>query len=248
MSASRFVPAACVASVAMWAASSQAAEITVFSDGPLQTAMVRIVADFQSETKHNVQVVYGTAPALRAKLQAGEQPDALISLAAEIDEMAKHNKFVATGRGIASIKLGLAVRNGVAKPDIATLDAFKQTLLRANSIIHNSLASGLLFAKQLERIGVAEQVKSKIIVIKGNTQLAELAKRTGNDVAAGQLTQLMVSKDVQFVGALPPEAQSETVYSAGAFSTSKSPDAARAFITFLASPKAAAAFAAAGAR
>ena len=162
--------------------------------------------------------------------------------------MAKHSKFAATERDIASIKLGLAIRLGNAKPDITTLDALKQTLLRADLIIHNSLASGLSFAKQLERIGITAQVKDKIVVIKGNTQLVELVKRTGNNVAAGQLTQLIASKDVQFVGALPPEAQAETVYSVGAFSTSKSPDAVRAFITFLASPKAAAAFAAAGAR
>ena len=108
----------------------------------------------------------------------------LITLAAEIDEMFKHDRFAATERNIASIKLGLVVRNGVLKPGIATLDAFKQTLLNADSVIYNSLASGLLFAKQLERIGIAEQVKSKIVVIKGNTQLAELAKRNGNDVAA----------------------------------------------------------------
>jgi molybdate transport system substrate-binding protein len=244
----RLVSAASLASVTICGASSQAAEITVFSDGPLQTAMVRVASDFQAATGHTVRMVYGTAPALNAKLQAGEQPDVLISLAAEIDEMANHNRFAAVERSIASIKLGLAVRNGVAVPDIKTLDAFKQTLLRADAIIHNSLASGLLFARQLERIGIADQVKSKMVVIKGNTQLAELAKRTGNDVAAGQLTQLIVSKEVQFAGALPPEAQAETVYSAGAFASSKSLDAARAFVQFLASPKAAAVFAAAGAR
>ena len=192
-------------------------------------------------------MVYGTAPALREKLKAGEKPDVLISLAAEIDEMAKHNTFSITEPSVASIKLGLAVRNGAAPPDIKTLDSFKQTLVRADSIIHNSLASGLSFAKQLERIGIAEQVKSKIIVIKGNTQLVELARRTGNDVAAGQLTQLIASKDVQFVGALPSEAQTETVYSAGALVTSKSPDVARSFVQFLASSKAAAIFSSVGA-
>jgi molybdate transport system substrate-binding protein len=242
----RVVTIACLASVLT--ISAQAAEIKVFSDGPLSTAMAKIAAEFQSVTGHTAQMVYATAPALNAKLKAGEQPDVLISLAAEIDEMAKHSKFAATERGVASIKLGLAVRNGTAVPDIKTLDAFKQTLLRADAILHNSLASGLLFAKQLERIGIADQVKSKTVVIKGNTQLVELAKRTGNDVAAGQLTQLLATKDVQFAGVLPPDAQAETVYSAGAFSTSKSPDAAREFVQFLASPKAAAVFAAVGAR
>jgi len=226
----------------------QADQITVFSDGPLSTAMAHIAKDFQSATGHTVQMAYGTAPALREKLKAGEQPDVLISLAAEIDEMAKHNTFSTTEPSVASIKLGLAVRNGAAPPDIKTLDGFKQTLVRADSIIHNSLASGLSFAKQLERIGIAEQVKSKIIVIKGNTQLVELARRTGNDVAAGQLTQLIASKDVQFVGALPSEVQTETVYSAGALVISKSPDVARSFVQFLASSKAAAIFSSVGAK
>lgn len=106
----------------------------------------------------------------------------------------------------------------------------------------------MLFAKQLDRIGIAEQLKSKIVVINGNTQLVELAKRKGNDIAAGQLTQLIASKEVQLVGALPSEAQAETVYSVGAFSNSRSPDAAKAFVQFLTSPAAANAFAAAGAR
>lgn len=242
----RIVVGACIASFSI--SSSQAAEITVFSDGPLSTAMVKIAGAFQAATGHTVKMVYGTAPALSAKLRAGEQPDVLISLVAEIDELAKHNKFTTTERGVASIKLGLAVRHGSAVPDIRTVDAFKQTLIRADAILHNSLASGLLFAKQLERIGISDQVKSKIIVIKGNAQLAELAKRTGNDVAAGQLTQVIATKEVQFAGALPPEAQAETVYSAGAFTASKSPDAARAFVKFLVSPNSAADFAAAGAR
>lgn len=244
----RYLTAVTGIAIVFEVAATQAAELKVFSDGPLQTSMVKIAAAFQSETKHVVHVIYGTAPALRAKLQAGEQADVLISLAAEIEEMAKHNKFLATQMGIASIKLGLAVRKSAAVPNIQTVDALERTLLGADSIIHNNLASGLLFAKQLERIGIAEQLTPKIVVIKGNTQLVELAKRKGNDVAAGQLTQLIASEDVQLVGALPSEAQAETVYSAGAFSDSKSPDAAKAFVQFLASHPAAAAFAAAGAR
>jgi len=133
-------------------------------------------------------------------------------------------------------------------PNLQTIDALKRTLLDADAIIHNDLASGLMFAKQLERIGLAEQLKPKIVVIKGNTQLVELTNRKGNDVAAGQLTLVIPSKDVQLVGALPPEAQAETVYSVGAFSDSKTPDAAKAFVQFLSTRPAAAAFSAAGAR
>jgi molybdate transport system substrate-binding protein len=238
----RLWPSLAFAPTMMWAASGYAAELRVFSDGPLRTALVRIVSDFRSETSHNVEVVYDTAPALKAKLAAGEKADVLISLATEIEEMAKSNKFAATKFAVASIKLGLAVRNGVDVPSIKTLDAFKQTLLGADTIIHNNLAT------QLERIGIADRLKSKIVVVQSNRQLDELANRAGNDVAAGQLTQIIANKTVQLVGALPAEAQSETVYSAGAFSDAKSPDAAKAFVQFLVSPKAAAAFVAEGAK
>jgi molybdate transport system substrate-binding protein len=244
----RLWPSLAFAPTMMWAASGYAAELRVFSDGPLRTALVRIVSDFRSETSHNVEVVYDTAPALKAKLAAGEKADVLISLATEIEEMAKSNKFAATKFAVASIKLGLAVRNGVDVPSIKTLDAFKQTLLGADTIIHNNLASGRAFATQLERIGIADRLKSKIVVVQSNRQLDELANRAGNDVAAGQLTQIIANKTVQLVGALPAEAQSETVYSAGAFSDAKSPDAAKAFVQFLVSPKAAAAFVAEGAK
>jgi molybdate transport system substrate-binding protein len=239
--------AAVIVPAGIWGASCQAADLKVFSDGPLQAALVQIVPSFQAQNGHDVQVVYGTAPALKAKLAGGEKADVLISLEPEIAELRKMDKLVATQESVANIKLGLAVRTGAVVPDIKTLDAFKRTLLSADTILHNDLASGRAFATQLERIGIAEQVKSKVFVVKGNGQLEELEKRTGNDVAGGQLTQIIATKSVQFVGELPPEAQSETVYSAAVFSDSQSPDVARDFIQFLTSPKATAILAAVGA-
>src|SRR5215211_4133436 len=72
--------AAAVAVTVTWAGSGRAAEIKIFSDGPLQTALVRIVPEFRAQTGHGVEVVYGTAPTLKAKLAAGEKADVLVSL------------------------------------------------------------------------------------------------------------------------------------------------------------------------
>jgi molybdate transport system substrate-binding protein len=234
----KFFAASCVLTPAIWTAPCQAADLKVLSDGPLRTALAQIVPEFRAQTGHAVEVVYGTAPALKAKLAAGEKADILISLAPEIAELKQAARLAETQDAVASIKLGLAVRRGAAVPDIKTLEAFKRTLLHAETIIHNDLASGRAFARQLERIGIAEQVQSKIVLVKGNGQLQELAKRTGNDVAGGQLTQIIAENAVQFVGPLPPEAQSETIYSAGVFSDSHSRDAAKDFLLFLTSPKA----------
>jgi hypothetical protein len=46
-------------------------------------------------------------------------------------------------------------------PDIATIEALKQTMLSAGSIVYNTASSGLYLEKLFERIGIAEQIKAK---------------------------------------------------------------------------------------
>src|SRR4051812_7438827 len=87
---------------AMWAASCQAADLKVFSDGPLRTALTQIVAEFRAQSGHAVEVVYATAPALKAKLGAGEKADILISLAPEIAELKEAGRLAITQDAIAS--------------------------------------------------------------------------------------------------------------------------------------------------
>jgi hypothetical protein len=57
---------------------------------------------------------------------------------ADLLEAGEFSSIATTRLGVAGIKLGLAVRSGATVPDIKTLDAFKQTLLRADTIIHTT--------------------------------------------------------------------------------------------------------------
>jgi molybdate transport system substrate-binding protein len=242
-----------VAAVATLLASAPASagDLVVFSDGPLKPALDKIAMRFQAKSSHQVGIVYGPSPVLKAKLAAGEAADILISLTADIDAMAADGKLVAIGQGVARIKLGLAVRSGVPRPGIATLDAFTQALLRADAVIHNNVASGLAFARQLDRIGIAEQLKPKMVVI-GPVPgvLVELTKRSGNEVGIGQMSQIIEAdgQGIDMVGPLPPEVQSEITYAAGIFPATKSMTAAKEFVAFLGSPEANALLIIAGAK
>src|SRR4051812_2216654 len=88
---------------------AQGAELKVYSDGPLQPALRQLTAEFRAATGHELSLVYGTAPALKAKIEAGEKPDVLISLASEVHEMANAGRVAASQQDVARIKLGLAV-------------------------------------------------------------------------------------------------------------------------------------------
>src|SRR5690242_1324604 len=114
------IVAALVLPAGLWGGPCLAAELKVFSDGPLQTALAQIVPGFRSETGHDVVVVYGSAPALKAKLAAGEKADVLISLAPDVSDLARARKIASVQASVASVKLALAVRHGTSIPDIKT--------------------------------------------------------------------------------------------------------------------------------
>jgi len=66
---------------------------------------------------------------------------------------------------LAGSGVAIAVKTGAPKPDISTPEALTQTLLKAKSIAYSEPsaggASGVYFAKLLERLGIAEQMKPK---------------------------------------------------------------------------------------
>ena len=62
-------------------------------------------------------------------------------------------------------RVGLIVREGAARPDITTLDAFKKAMLGAKSVVHSNPAatpSGGHFGKMWESLGIADAMKDKL--------------------------------------------------------------------------------------
>src|SRR5262245_9722474 len=143
-------------------------------------------------------------------------------------------------------RVGLAVRAGRAKPDIATPEALKRTLLEARSIAYSRIgASGVLFARLIERLGIAEAVNAKATIIPSGLT-GELVARGDTELAAQQLSELMLVPGIDIVGPLPLAVQTPGVFSAAVFAGSAHASPARAFLQSLASADAAAAFRAAG--
>ena len=87
----------------------------------------------------------------------------------QTDDLIKTGKLLADSRAdIMSSGIGVAVRRGARKPDIATVEAFKQTMLKAKSMTYlKEGASTIHFRKLFVRLGIADAIKVKAVETAG---------------------------------------------------------------------------------
>src|SRR5437764_3866054 len=188
-------------------------------------------------------VLEAAAPGLRAEFHAtqallksiaeGASADVVILTKEGIDQLAAQGRLLgATRLELGRSGVGLAVRKGAPKPEIGSVDALKRSLLAAQSVAHSRQgASGIYFAGLLERLGLADKLKQRIIVDKGPVA-ARIASGEA-ELGAQLLCELAPVPGIDIVGPLPPEVQKYYAFSAAVMKASKKQDAARAFLEFL---------------
>ncbi len=142
--------------------------------------------------------------------------------------------------------IGMAVRAGASKPDIASVEAFKRTLLDAASIAYSASVSGQYLAQDLwPRLGIAGAVLPKARCI-AHERIGAVVARGEAEIGFEQVSELLPELGIAHVTALPPAVQKMTLFSGGVATSSADPDAASAELHFLASPQAYAAIIASG--
>lgn len=224
-----------------------ARKLRVLTSNSMHGVLDELVPQFERTSGHKVSLSYDPAKVMLARIQRGETADLAILGASAIDELVKQGKITATSRRlIARCGVGIGVLKGAPRPDIGSVEAFKQMLLGAKSIAYTlEGASGIHFAGLIERLGIAAEVKAK-----GRTQagglVGELVARGEAELAVQQIPEIMAVPGVEFVGPLPPALQMTTLSAAGIFADSKQPAAAQALLDFLSTPAAAQVFSAKG--
>ena len=151
---------------------------------------------------------------------AGDPFDVMITGAPPLDGLIKNGKIsVETRTKIARSGIGVEVRAGAPKPDISSVEAFKRALLDAKSIAYlKDVGSGIYVARLLERLGIAESIKSK--VTRPDTDIvSELVAKGEVELGLIVITQILTTPGVELVGPLPAEIQSYVVFAAGVSAT-----------------------------
>jgi molybdate transport system substrate-binding protein len=206
-----------------------------------------IVPAYEAATGVKVAIDWSPTTVIMSKVAGGERADILVLIVASMDQLVEQGTVdPATRVELADSRLGLAVPKGAPHPDISSVEAFKKTLLDARSVAFSKGgASGIYFAKLIEKLGIADAIRSKATMIPAGFTAEKLVSGEA-DIAVQQVSELMVVPGVDIVGKFPEEVQEVSSFSAAVMRGSENRAAAERFLASLNGEKAAEAYRASG--
>jgi molybdate transport system substrate-binding protein len=215
--------------------SANAAEITVLLNQATESGVRELATAFEKATGNKVIVSFQGGAALNQKVNAGEG-DLVSSGIAQIDDWVKNGKIVAGSVAeYGRVGNGIAVKEGAAKPDISTPEAFKQAMLNAKSIGHTNAGTGPFNTRLFQKLGIYDQIKDKIKIIEG--KLVAAAVNDGDvEIGIQQTNVIQPHPGTVYLGPLPAELMEYGKVAIGVLTGSKQPEVAAAFAKFAADP------------
>ena len=225
------------------AVGAAAEDITVLCPRGVQAALTNIAERFRADSGHRVTFVFGTAGAVARRAAARESADVVIAAARGVDDLLARGVAVPGTRvNLGTVGVGIAVRAGSPRPDVSTPEALKAALLAAPSIGYADPArggqGGTHFAKVVEQLGLTEVLRPKTRLFAEGLETLERVAAGEVTLAAAPISEIVPLRGLSLAGPLPPSLQARLAYAAGLLEVSRAPDAARAFLTALASPAA----------
>jgi molybdate transport system substrate-binding protein len=223
-------------------AAAQNNEITLIAPGGMRAAVEQLVPAFERKTGYKVKPTIGSGLGTKKQVARGEAFDVPVVQPPYPEVLASGNVVASSATTLASVAVGVAVRKGAPKPDISTPEAVKRTLLAAKSIAYpdpsGGAAAGVSFDATLRKLGIADQVESKLRRAQGGAGAMAMAAKGEVEIGLTFLSE-MNDPGIDVVGPLPAAISTPTTLVGFVSSHAKDPVAARALLDFLSSPEAA---------
>ena len=224
------------------------AQLNVITSGGFAAAFQELQPDFEKSTGIKLTVTRGASQGsgpdtIGAQLRRGFPADVVILSREGLDDLIAEKRIAAgSDVNLGQTPLGMAVRAGAPKPDISTVEAFKQTMLRAKSVTFPGSTTGIYMVKKLfPQLGIASEMAPKTT----STGVAAVAKGDA-EIAVQPVSELLHAPGTKFVGTIPKEIQYVSVFSAAMVMGSKEAKASKQLLDFLTSEKARTAIKASG--
>lgn len=198
-----------------------------------------LTAEFECSYGCKVGLIVDTAKNSLLRIKAGERSDVAILLAESIETLVESGVLIKEScQPFAYSKIGLAVASDAQKPDIRTVDAFKRTLLDARSIAYTVYGpSGIYFQKLIERLGIAETIRKKLVTRPGVDYIGALVTSGDAELAVQQISELMAVPGLDLIGPIPQEVQHTFESRVAVFADSKQFAMAAELLTYIKRPE-----------
>jgi molybdate transport system substrate-binding protein len=219
------------------------AQVNVLISGGFSGAYEELLPEFERES--GIQVAtgsgasQGTGPqTIAAQLARGVPSDVVILSREGLDGLIGTNRIVAgTDVDLARVPIGVAVRAGAPKPDVSTVEAFKQVLLKAKTVAVPGSTSGIWLTTDLfPRLGIMEMIS--IEVTPRGTGAAAMVAAGDANLAVLPTSEIMYATGVDFAGNIAPEIQFVQTFSAAIVTGSREIEGSKRLIEFLTSTRA----------
>lgn len=239
MNVRRFFCSALFSMGLMWSAAAQAESLVVFSTVAAKGALELITPEFERAHGHTVRLHFGTAAELKGEIEKGAPFDMALLTTAAIDDLIRQSRLVAASKAVVfQSGVGAAVRRGAPTARIETPEELKALLLSVQSIaLSTQGASGPIVRRAFERLGIAQAVTPKVVLISDMTAPEAVAKGRA-ELAFTQISEILDTPEAQLLGPLPGDLQSYSSFAAALSSRASVPAAAAQLLSVLSTPAA----------
>jgi len=211
--------------------------VVVLSAGAAKVAVLRLSEVLRQREGIGARLQFDTVGAILKRLEAGESPDVVIVTAEAAKTLREKGRLAGEAKALGKVRIGVCAKEGAAKPDLSSPEAFKKTLLKAKSVAYvdpaKGATSGIHFAKVLEKLGIAQAMASKTVLVASGSS-AEKVVSGEAELCVQQVTEILPCKGAKLVGLLPDSLQKTTTYSAAVMAKAAHAERARRFVEYLA--------------
>jgi len=230
----------------MLATPAFAADLAVVSAGAMRSVLQALTPSFERSSGQHLAITYGTAGDVEKRLTAGEVFDVAVGTKPRLDRLEAAGTVVAGSVAVVGRSpLALAVKQGAPKPDIGSVDAFKQAMLAATSIAYTDPASGgtsgIHMAQVMRDLGIADAIKAKTVLVKGQPgappAVGEAVAHGDAEIGLQPISELANVSGIDIVGLIPEPLQTpDLTYAAGLPVKGGAREFGKALIELLTSP------------
>jgi molybdate transport system substrate-binding protein len=215
-----------------------AADLNVLTSAAFKPVLLDLARSFQAHTGNTLTISADSTGGVTARVaRGGEEIDLIILPADAVDALAAQGTIAADSViPVAKSGIGVVVKKDAPLPDISSVEAFKSSMLQAESVAYidpeSGAPDGVYLAKLFDRLGIAEAMQRKAVLVPGGLT----ASRVDNGEAAialQQISQLRAVSGVTMAGPLPPEIQKYTIYAGGIPVAMRRPADAKALVAYL---------------
>jgi molybdate transport system substrate-binding protein len=221
---------------------SHAAEIKVISSNGMREVIADTKAQFEANTGHRLTITVVETGEIRRRVLAGETYDVIMVPKPVAEEFETRSKVV-PGSTVALIRVnfGLAVASDGPRPEVGTPEELKRTFLAAKTVLitdpKTGGISGVHLMEVLDKLGIAEEMKNKLVPATGGQFHAQRVVRGEADLAVQAEHEIRCTRGATFLP-YPAVFQRTIVFLGGVTTDSKDVDAAKRYLAFITGPNA----------